>query len=196
MPNFDLVALAWRHGLPFAEQPVQAVRRPRAAGSRCKASPCVRPYDARRTVPLCRHSIGGAEARLHERRGGQAVVVVQAHAELERRIAGLDVVLDVGRLLLDRWRLVVRERRSAAVRSNGANAGLKLPSSPAKAGSAGSVIPNVNFSCSLVAPMVPPNFTLCAPAVTDMSAFTPMFVSFRSWLTVAGVIGEADRRSA
>ena len=40
--------------------------------------------------------------------------MIEAQAELEGGVAGLDVVLDVGRLLLDRRRLRVGERRAAA----------------------------------------------------------------------------------
>ena len=50
----------------------------------------------------------------------------------------------------------------------------------------GSVMPNVKFSSSFVALIVPPTFTLWLPAVYDTSALTPMFVSFRSCDTVAG----------
>ena len=48
-------------------------------------------------------------------------------------------------------------------------------------------MPNENCSCSRVAPIEPPNFTLWFPSVMATSAFTPVFVSVRSWLTVAGV---------
>ena len=44
----------------------------------------------------------------------------------------------------------------------------------------------MKFSLSLVAVMVPPNFTLWAPIAYATSAFTPKFVSLRSWLTVPG----------
>ena len=37
-------------------------------------------------------------------------------------------------------------------------------------------MPKVNCSCSRVAPIEPPNFTLWSPSVIDRSAFTPMFV--------------------
>ncbi len=66
------------------------------------------------------------------------------------------------------------------VRSYGAKSGLKLPFSSANDGSVGSVMPNVNRSCSCVAPIVPPNFTLWLPAVIVKSALTPMFCSVRS----------------
>ena len=36
-------------------------------------------------------------------------------------------------------------------------------------------MPNVKCSCSFVALIVPPNFTLCAPVVIDRSTLTPMF---------------------
>jgi len=50
----------------------------------------------------------------------------------------------------------------------------------------GSVKPIVKFSSSLVALMVPPSFTLCAPVVYDRSALMPTFVSVRSCETEAG----------
>ena len=49
----------------------------------------------------------------NERCARQAIVVIKPQAEIQRRVAGFDVVLDVRGLLLDRERLVVRERRSA-----------------------------------------------------------------------------------
>ena len=51
---------------------------------------------------------------MDQRRLAQPVVVIDAQAELETGVAGLDVVLDVGGLLLDRGGLRVRERRSAS----------------------------------------------------------------------------------
>src|SRR5436190_20326037 len=48
-------------------------------------------------------------------------------------------------------------------------------------------MPNVNCSWRRVAPIEPPNFTLWFPRVIATSAFAPMFMSVRSWLTVAGV---------
>ena len=44
------------------------------------------------------------------RRRGQAVVVIESDAEIQGRVACLDVVLDVRGLLLDRERLVVGQR--------------------------------------------------------------------------------------
>ena len=70
----------------------------------------VRPYDARSTVPLLRHRVRDAEPRLERGRARQAIVVIEPQAEIERRVTGLDVVLDVRGLLLDRERLVVGQR--------------------------------------------------------------------------------------
>ena len=58
---------------------------------------------------------------------GETVVVIEAQAQLERRLAGRDFILNVGGLLFDRERLIVGERLAAVVRSKGASAGLNAP---------------------------------------------------------------------
>ena len=96
---------------------------------------------------------------MQPRRLAQAVVVVETQAELETGVAGLDVVLDVRRLLLDRRGLGVGERLPVARQIVGEQVRIVVGT---RRGSLkpGSVMPNVKFSSSFVALMVPPNFRL------------------------------------
>src|SRR5207247_8982231 len=66
-----------------------------------------------------RYRIGDAEARLHERLGGQPVVVIEPDAELERGVAGPDFILDVRALLLARLLAVEHVRRAASRQLDG-----------------------------------------------------------------------------
>ena len=105
--EFDLIALPGGGGVACAEQRHQAVAR------RQQQVLVVRRLH-RAAVRRAQHRVAAPERRTRRRaaaaasvRGGQTVVVIQAQAELERRVAGLDVVLNVGGLLLDRRRLAV-----------------------------------------------------------------------------------------
>ena len=101
-----LIALARLEDLALAEHAVQsdAARQQQVLVVRRLQRPAVRRAQHRTAAG---NRVRHAETRLHQRLGRQAVVVIEPHAELEAGIAGLDVVLDVGRLLLDRRRLGV-----------------------------------------------------------------------------------------
>ena len=74
------------------------------------------------------------------------------------------------------------------VRSNGANAGSKLPSSSANDGSVGIGDAERELLVQLRrADRAADLHVVRSRRCIATSAFTPMFVSVRSWLTVAGV---------
>ena len=110
--HLHLITLAWQRRGGRAGQRFRAdsTREQEVLVVRCFHRPAVR--GAQHGVAV-RNRVRHAHARLQQRRAGETVIVIEPEADLDGRVAGLDVVLHVGRLLLDRPHLTVRERRSA-----------------------------------------------------------------------------------